>query len=34
MQGRNVLETTLNREEPKLQQKREKMVEKIFRELM
>lgn len=34
VQGRNVLETTLNREEPKLQQKREQMVEKIFRELM
>lgn len=34
VQGRNVLETTLNREEPKLQKKREQMVEKVFKELM
>lgn len=34
VKGRNVLENTVRSEEPKLQKKRERMVEKIFRELM
>lgn len=34
VQGRNVLDRTIASEEPKLQKKREQMIEKIFKELM
>ena len=34
VRGRNVLDRTISNEEPKLQKKREQMIEKIFKELM